>query len=136
MAKEIKFDKSESFIVNYHEGRQDAYYVLQVSFYNGKQDFQIETDIHGYYLMVCNVPNFNIETHELGKADIEYSDLRLLVPCERRSEKNFNKAIEMMDKEAKDSIEVMEEDKKFLGDLARENDVDIEEMKKRMKDLK
>lgn len=136
MSKEIKWDRSESYIVNYHDGKQDAYYVCQIAFYNGKQDFKMETDVHGYYLLVCNVPNFNIETNELGKADADYSDLRLLVPCSRRSEKSFNLALEMMDKESRESIEIMEEDKKFLEDLAKENDIDVEEMKKRMKELK
>ena len=136
MGKELKWDSSESYVVNYHNGRQDAYYVLQVVFYNGKQDFKMGTDIFGYYLMVCNVPNFNPETNELGKADIEYSDLKLLVPCSRRSEKNFNLALEMMEEESRESIEVMESDKDFLEEIARENDIDVEEMKKRMKELK
>ena len=129
MSKELKWDKSESYVVNYHNGRQDAYYVLQVAFYNGKQDFEMETDIFGYYLLVCNVPNFNPKTNELGEADIEYSDLRLLVPCSRRGEKSFKLALDMMDKEARESIEVMEEDKIFLEEIAKENDIDVEEMK-------
>ena len=136
MSKEIKWDKSESYVVNYHNGRQDAYYVLQIAFYNGKQDFKMQTDIFGYYLLVCNVPNFNPKTNELGEADIEYSDLRLLVPCSRRGEKSFKLALDMMDKEARESIEVMEEDKIFLEEIAKENDIDVEEMKKRMKELK
>ena len=51
MAKEIKFDKSESFVVNFHEGRQDAYYLSTVIFNDGKrEEMKIDADEKGYYL--------------------------------------------------------------------------------------
>ena len=119
--KEIKWNKSDDLVVNFHEGKQDAYYIITVV-YNDNKEYEIETKIKGYYLMVCNVPQFNVETNELGKPDTYYADLRLLIQCDRRSEKNYNKAVDMMMDIAKDSIEIMEEDKKYFETLARESD--------------
>ena len=109
-----KWDCSEGYIWNFNQWRQDAYYLSTVIFNDGKrEEIKIEADEKGYYLLIINVPEYDPITNKIGKVDPMYSDLRLLVPCSRRGEKNFNQAVSMMEDVARESVEMMEEDKKF-----------------------
>ena len=132
-----KWDCSEGYIWNFNQWRQDAYYLSTVVFNDGKrEEMKIDADEKGYYLLIINVPEYDPTTNKIGKADPMYSDLRLLVPCSRRGEKNFNQAVSMMEDVARESVEMMEEDKKFLRELAEESGVEVDEMRKRLEELK
>ena len=132
-----KWDCSDGYIWNFNNWRQDAYYLSTVVFNDGKrEEMQIAAEEKGYYLLIINVPEYDPNTNKIGKADPMYSDLRLLVQCSRRSEKNFNLAVSMMEDVARESIEMMEEDKTFLKELAEKNDVEVEEMRRRIEELK
>lgn len=133
---EKKWDCSEGYIWNFHQGRQDAYYLTTVIFNDGKQDeLKMDVEEKGYYLLVVNVPEYNPDTNTIGKANSLYVDIRLLVPCGRRGEKNFNLALDMMRDVAKKSIDIMEDDKEFLRELADENNMSADEIRKRLQDL-
>lgn len=132
-----KWDCSDGYIWNFNQWRQDAYYLSTVIFNDGKrEEMKIEADEKGYYLLIINVPEYDPTTNKIGKADPMYSDLRLLVPCSRRGEKNFNQAVSMMEDVARESVEMMEEDKKFLRELAEESGVEVDEMRRRLEELK
>lgn len=125
--KNIKNDKSECYILNFNQGREDAFYMAQVIFSDGKLK-EIDSDIKGYYLMIVNV-EYDKEKGIPFNPNMLYSDLRLLVQCDRRSEKNFKLAIEKMESEARESVEIMEADKQFFKDMAEEQGVDnVDEM--------
>ena len=129
MAKEIKWDHSKSYVYKYNMEDEKSCYLAMVVFNDEKREPKIDSDIKGYYLVIVNVPNFNPETGDLGKPNSFYTDVKLLVECYRRGESNFNKAVEKMEEAAQDSMLMMEEDKKFLKDLAEWNNVTVEEMK-------
>ena len=132
-----KWDCSDGYIWNFNQWRQDAYYLSTVIFNDGKrEEMKIDADEKGYYLLIINVPEYDPTTNKIGKADPMYSDLRLLVPCSRRGEKNFNQAVSMMEDVARESVEMMEEDKKFLRELAEESGVEVDEMRRRLEELK
>ena len=123
MSKNIKNDRSEYYIYNFNH-REDSFYMAQVIFNDGKlEKVEIETDIKGYYLMIVNV-EYDRENGVPYNPDMFYSDLRLLVPCERRSEKNFNIALEKMEEVARESVEIMEADKEYFRNIAEENGIE------------
>lgn len=123
MSKNIKNDRSECYIYNFNH-REDSFYMAQVIFNDGKlEKVEIETDIKGYYLMIVNV-EYDRESGVPYNPDMFYSDLRLLVPCERRSEKNFNIALEKMEEVARESVEIMEADKEYFRNIAEENGIE------------
>ena len=138
MSKNIKNDRSDCFIYNFNH-REDSFYMAQVVFNDGKlEKVEIETDIKGYYLMIVNV-EYDIENGVPYNPNMLYSDLRLLVQCERRSEKNFNIALEKMEKVARESVEIMEADKEYFRNIAEENGIEdvnemIDKIMKMMKD--
>ena len=123
MSKNIKNDRSECYIYNFNH-REDSFYMAQVIFNDGKlEKVEIETDIKGYYLMIVNV-EYDRESGVPYNPDMFYRDLRLLVPCERRSEKNFNIALEKMEEVARESVEIMEADKEYFRNIAEENGIE------------
>ena len=128
MSKNIKNDRSECYIYNFNH-REDSFYMAQVVFNDGKlEKVEIETDIKGYYLMIVNV-EYDIENGIPYNPNMLYSDLRLLVQCERRSEKNFNIALEKMEEVARESVEIMEADKEYFRNIAEENGIEnVDEM--------
>lgn len=132
--KEIKWNMSDDYILNFNDGNPDCYYLAKVIFNSGKQEFKIDSDIKGYYLIVLNV-EFNPETSGIGKPNTFYSDVRCLVECGRRGEKNFNLALEKMKEVARESIEMMEEDKRYFEYLAKKNDMNVEEVIEKMRFL-
>lgn len=126
MAQTPKNDRSDCYIYNLNQGREDAYYMAQIIYNDGKQDIEMDTDIKGYYLIIVNV-EYNVDEGKPSNPNMMYSDLRLLVECPRRSEKNFQLALEKMEEVAKESIEMMETDKQYLQDLANENNMSIDD---------
>ncbi len=131
-----KFDCSRSFVYKCNVNKETAYYLATVIFNDNKSDSKVDSNIRGYYLVIVNLPDFNCETQELGKPDLFYMDTRLLVECSRRSKKNFNKAIEMMENESMQSMEMMEEDRKYIKDLAKWQGISEEEMKNKIDEEK
>lgn len=127
MSRELKNDKSDCFIYNFNQGDETSYYMAQVIYNDGKQKVEIETDIKGYYLIIVNV-EYDRNTGKPFNPNMMYSDLRLLVECPRRSEKNFQLALEKMESVARESVEMMEADKQYLQDLANENDMSVDDV--------
>ena len=131
MSRELKNDKSECYIFNFNNGREDAYYMCQVIYNDGKQNIELDTDIRGYYLVAVNV-EYDRDTGKPFNPNMMYSDLRLIVECPRRSEKNFQLALDKLEEVARESIEIMEADKKYLQDLADENEMSAEDVFNRL----
>lgn len=136
MANNKKWDISDSYVYKYGEVGKENYYLGAVLFNDNKTEPRIDSDIRGYWLIIISLPDYNPETNELGKADMFYSDMRLLVECGRRSETNYNKAISMMKESAEQSMEMMEEDRKYIKDLAKWQGISEEEMKNKIDEKK
>lgn len=150
MSKNIKNDRSDSYIFNFSgTSNEDAYYIAQILF--STDEYMLDWDVKekGYYLVLVNV-KYNVETRIPCEPNFLFSDVALLVPCNRRSEKNFNKALEMIEEVAKERITIMENDKNMLRQMgvndneivdminkirnAMEDEKKIEEEKKKDKD--
>lgn len=129
-----KFDISESYIFSYDRGDKKSYYLATVLFNDNKSEPRIDSDVKGYWLILLHLPDYDVMSNELGKPDLFYTDMKLLVECTRRGEKNFNKAVGMMESAAKESMEIMETDRKYIEDLAKWNHISEEEMKKRIEE--
>lgn len=129
-----KFDISESYVFSYDRGDKKSYYLATVLFNDNKSEPKIDSDVKGYWLILLHLPDYDVMSNELGKPDLFYTDMRLLVECTRRGEKNFNKAVGMMESAAKESMEIMETDRKYIEDLAKWNHISEEEMKKRIEE--
>lgn len=136
MANNKKWDISDSYVYKYGEVGKENYYLGTVLFNDNKTEPRIDSDIRGYWLIIISLPDYNPVTNELGKADMFYSDMRLLVECGRRSESNYNKAINMMKEVAEQSMEMMEEDRKYIKDLAKWQGISEEEMKNKIDEKK
>lgn len=136
MANNKKWDISDSYVYKYGEVGKENYYLGTVLFNDNKTEPRIDSDIRGYWLIIISLPDYNPATNELGKADMFYSDMRLLVECGRRSESNYNKAINMMKESAEQSMEMMEEDRKYIKDLAKWQGISEEEMKNKIDEKK
>lgn len=136
MANNKKWDISDSYVYKYGEVGKENYYLGTVLFNDNKTEPRIDSDIRGYWLIIISLPDYNPATNELGKADMFYSDMRLLVECGRRSESNYNKAISMMKESAEQSMEMMEEDRKYIKDLAKWQGISEEEMKNKIDEKK
>lgn len=136
MANNKKWDISDSYVYKYGEVGKENYYLGTVLFNDNKTEPRIDSDIRGYWLIIISLPDYNPVTNELGKADMFYSDMRLLVECSRRSESNYNKAINMMKESAEKSMEMMEEDRKYIKDLAKWQGISEEEMKNKIDEKK
>ena len=109
MSRELKNDKSDCYIFNFNQGREDAYYMAQIIFNDGKQNIELDSDIKGYYLITVNV-EYDKNNGKPFNPNMMYSDLKLVVECPRRSEKNFQLALDRMEEVARESIEIMEMD--------------------------
>lgn len=127
MSKNIKNDRSDSYIFNFSgTSNEDAYYIAQILF--STDEYMLDWDVKekGYYLVLVNV-KYNAETRIPCEPNFLFSDVALLVPCNRRSEKNFNKALEMIEEVAKEGITIMENDKNMLRQMGV-NDNEIVDM--------
>ena len=127
MSRELKNDKSDCFIYNFNQGKETSYYMVQVVYNDGKQKIEMEADVKGYYLVIVNV-EYDRDSGKPFNPNMMYSDLRLLVECPRRSEKNFQLALEKMESVARESAELMEADKQYLQDLANESNMSIDDV--------
>lgn len=137
MAKNIKNDKSNSYIYNFSKtGNEDAYYMVQILFSTKQYMLDWDVTVKGYYLVIVNV-KYNKETKTPHSPNFLFSDVSLLVPCERRSETNFNKALEMMQEVAEKRIEIMEKDKETFRQLGvKDDEIDnmVEKIRKAMQE--
>ena len=131
-----KWDMSDSYVYKYGEAGKENYYLSTVLFNDNKTEPKIDSNIKGYWLIIVSLPNYNPTTGEIGKADMFYSDMVLLVECNRRNEKGFNKAVEMMKEASEKSMEIMEEDRKYIKDLAKWNGISEEAMRERVEKKK
>lgn len=125
MSKNIKNDKSKSYIFNFSgTANEDAYYMAQVLY--STDEYMLDWDVKekGYYLVLVNV-KYNAEKRIPHSPNFLFSDVALLVPCNRRSEKNFNKALEMIEEVAKERIAIIENDKDMLRQMGvNDNEID------------
>lgn len=138
MAKNIKNDKSESYIFNFNNGNEDAYYMAQVVFSTEQYMLDWDVDQKGYYLVLVNV-KFDLETRKPHSPNFLFSDVALLVPCNRRGELSFNKALNMVEEVAKERIGIMENDKNVLREWGvKDDEIDnmIEKIRKEMENEK
>lgn len=88
-------------------------YTYMVAFNNGSYNDSFDTEDKGYFLLVTHITVENgrpIPTPLL-------TDVRLLVKCDRRSEKNFNLALSQMDCIAEEMVDILEEDRKIMEDI-------------------
>lgn len=109
--REYKNDSSQVRICNYH-GRQDSYYAAQVKFNNEDRNNLVK----GYYLWIVNT-EYDTKTRTVGKYNYFYSDKTLLVQCERRSERSFKRALDMMEENIGILVNKMESCKKDLDEM-------------------
>lgn len=137
MAKNIKNDKSNSYIYNFSKtGNEDAYYMCQVMFNDGSYNIDWDVDQKGYYLVLVNV-KYDKETRTPHSPNFLFSDVTLLILVQRRSEGNFNKALEMMQEVAEKRIEIMEKDKETFRQMGvKDEEVDnmVEKIRKAMQE--
>lgn len=137
MAKNIKNDKSNSYIFNFSKtGNEDAYYMVQVMFNDGSYNIDWDVDQKGYYLVLVNV-KYDKETRTPHSPNFLFSDVTLLILAQRRSEGNFNKALEMMQEVAEKRIEIMEKDKETFRQMGvKDDEIDnmVEKIRKAMQE--
>ena len=113
--KEIPNNKSESYLVSVaQEGREENnYYVAQILYNDGKYNEKWEVEDKGYYLFVISV-EYDTKANKVIDHNIFFSDIKLLIKCGRRSEKNFNLALDMLRDESQNVINEIEKEKEEL----------------------
>ena len=96
MADNKKWDRSDSFIYTWRnsEGKKE-YYAAQLIFCNKTmlKEWDMEEEQTGYYAMMVNCKYDKI-TGKPYDANMLFSDLKLLVACGRRSQKNYELSME------------------------------------------
>ena len=127
MADNKKWDRSDSFIYTWKnsEGKKE-YYATQLIFCNKTmlKEWDMEDEQTGYYAMMVNC-KYDRETGKPYDANMLFSDLKLLVACGRRSQKNYELSMEKFSETVYASIEIMEKDretKRILG--ATDDEID------------
>lgn len=134
---EKKWDKSDSYIFNFSRtSNEDAYYMVQVMFNDGSYNIDWDVDQKGYYLVLVNV-KYDKETRTPHSPNFLFSDVTLLILAQRRSEGNFNKALEMMQEVAEKRIGIMEKDKETFRQMGiKDEEVDnmVEKIRKAMQE--
>ncbi len=123
--RKIKNDTSDTFIFDSNYTGKLNFYACQIKYNDGKFNLEWDVEEKGYYLLITAV-DFNVETKEISNPNLTYSDIRLLVSCNRRGEQNFNIAKEAMEKVAKESIATMEADRRWLEDRGCKDEDDID----------
>ena len=116
MADNKKFDRSETSIYTYvsKEGKTE-HYVTQLVFCNKTmlREWDAEDEPTGYYAMLvnCKVDEKNGKPYD---ANMLFSDLKLLVACTRRGQKNYELAMEKFSEVVYSSIKIMEKDREQM----------------------
>ena len=116
MADNKKFDRSETSIYTYvsKEGKAE-HYVTQLVFCNKTmlREWDAEDEPTGYYAMLvnCKVDEKNGKPYD---ANMLFSDLKLLVACTRRGQKNYELAMEKFSEVVYSSIKIMEKDREQM----------------------
>ena len=114
--KRIPNDKSESWIITVtQKGKKDRYYMSQIIYSSTEYMKKWEVDKKGYYLFVMAVDYNPIKKEILGH-NILFSDIKLLVASERRNEKKFNLAVDMIEKSSKEVIDELEKERDLLDE--------------------
>ena len=113
--KEIPNNKSESYLVSVaQEGKEESnYYVAQILYNDGKYNEKWDVEDKGYYLFVISV-DYDTKENKVIDHNIFFSDIKLLIKCGRRSEKNFNLALDMFHDESQKVINEIEKEKEEL----------------------
>ena len=113
--KEIPNNKSESYLVSVaQEGREEnSYYMAQILYNDGKYNEKWDVEDKGYYLFVISV-DYDTKVNKVIDHNIFFSDIKLLIKCGRRSEKNFNLALDMFYDESQNVINEIETEKEEL----------------------
>lgn len=113
--KEIPNNKSESYLVSVaQEGKdENNYYVAQILYNDGKYNEKWDVEDKGYYLFVISV-DYDTKANKVIDHNIFFSDIKLLIKCGRRSEKNFNLALDMLQDESQKVINEIEKEKEEL----------------------
>ena len=113
--KEIPNNKSESYLVSVaQEGKdENNYYVAQILYNDGKYNEKWDVEDKGYYLFVISV-DYDTKVNKVIDHNIFFSDIKLLIKCGRRSEKNFNLALDMLQDESQKVINEIEKEKEEL----------------------
>lgn len=113
--KEIPNNKSESYLVKVaQEGREEnSYYMAQILYNDGKYNEKWDVEDKGYYLFVISV-DYDTKANKVIDHNIFFSDIKLLIKCGRRSEKNFNLALDMLHDESQKVINEIEKEKEEL----------------------
>ena len=135
MADNKKWDRSDSFIYTWRnsEGKKE-YYAGQLIFCNKTmlKEWDMEEEQTGYYAMMVNCKYDKI-TGKPYDANMLFSDLKLLVACGRRSQKNYELSMEKFSETVYTSIEIMEKDRELMRTLG-ETDDEIENIKKKIRE--
>ena len=113
--KEIPNNKSESYLVSVaQEGKEEnSYYMAQILYNDGKYNEKWDVEDKGYYLFVISV-DYDTKANKVIDHNIFFSDIKLLIKCGRRSEKNFNLALDMLQDESQKVINEIEKEKEEL----------------------
>lgn len=123
MADKKNWDRSDSFIYTWCKDGKKEYYAAQLIFCNKTmlKEWDMEEEPTGYYAMMVNCKYDKI-TGKPYDANMLFSDLKLLVPCGRRSQKNYELSMEKFSETVYASIEIMEKDRELMRTLGATDD--------------
>ena len=124
MADNKKWDRSDTFIYTWRiSNDKKEYYATQLIFCNKTmlKEWEMEDEPTGYYAMMVNCKYDKI-TGKPYDANMLFSDLKLLVACGRRSQKNYELSMEKFSETVYASIEIMEKDRELMRTLGATDD--------------
>ena len=124
MADNKNWDRSETFIYTWRiSNDKKEYYATQLIFCNKTmlKEWEMEDEPTGYYAMLVNCKYDKI-TGKPYDANMLFSDLKLLVACGRRSQKNYELSMEKFSETVYASIEIMEKDRELMRTLGATDD--------------
>ena len=124
MADNKKYDRSETFIYTWRiSNDKKEYYATQLIFCNKTmlKEWEMEDEPTGYYAMLVNCKYDKI-TGKPYDANMLFSDLKLLVACGRRSQKNYELSMEKFSEVVYSSIEIMEKDRETMRTMGATDD--------------
>ena len=124
MADNKKYDRSETFIYTWRiSNDKKEYYATQLIFCNKTmlKEWEMEDEPTGYYAMLVNCKYDKI-TGKPYDTNMLFSDLKLLVACGRRSQKNYELSMEKFSETVYTSIEIMEKDRELMRTLGATDD--------------
>lgn len=135
MADNKKWDRSDSFIYTWRiSDDKKEYYAAQLIFCNKTmlKEWDMEDEPTGYYAMLVNCKYDKI-TGKPYDANMLFSDLKLLVACGRRSQKNYELSMEKFSETVYSSIEIMEKDRELMRTMGATDD-EIDNIIKKIKE--